>query len=233
MFQAPNFTKIPNEFFALIPTLSEAPLRVLLVIMRQTFGWGNKEWDRISLTQFQGRTGMSRQGVINGLNYLIENGCIFKKQIDGNNYYCLNVNNANSFDPFPSPEKESHKDHNDVNPAIHQKDQGSKDSLPTAVNPIDQMGSQVTRHIKETTLTKDTTTKERSGGGENPHEKINRQTFEELKRDCPNSTKKLYIFHKAKLACDYSVGIELSLLMPPEDFERLIMKAYNLEYEIA
>jgi len=56
----PNFTQTPNEFFdAIAKTLKEGELRVLLVIMRQTFGW-RKEWDRISLSQLATKTGMER-----------------------------------------------------------------------------------------------------------------------------------------------------------------------------
>ena len=63
MFSKPNYTQTPNEFFDdIAKTLKEGELRVLLVIMRQTFGWGNKKWDRISISQFQEKTGMGERG---------------------------------------------------------------------------------------------------------------------------------------------------------------------------
>ena len=67
MFDKPNYTQIPNRFMdELLATLNNCELRVLLSIMRKTFGW-NKERDRISLSQIQKMTGLSHQGVIDGL----------------------------------------------------------------------------------------------------------------------------------------------------------------------
>jgi len=79
MFKKPNFTQTPNEFFDdIAKTLKEGELRVLLVIMRQTFGWGNKEWDRISITQLMEKTGMSRDAVIRSTKTLIEKELVVK-----------------------------------------------------------------------------------------------------------------------------------------------------------
>src|SRR5215213_6455512 len=50
-FGSPNYTQVPDELFdVLAPTLSEAELRVLLYIVRRTFGF-KKESDDISLKQ--------------------------------------------------------------------------------------------------------------------------------------------------------------------------------------
>lgn len=82
-FSGPNTTAVPDEFFdVLAPLLSEAELRVLLYIIRRTFGF-KKGADTISLNQLihgittrDGRvldtgTGMSRQGVMRGLKGLL------------------------------------------------------------------------------------------------------------------------------------------------------------------
>ena len=67
MFEKPNYTQIPNDFFDSVMTeLTDSELRVLLVIMRKTFGW-SKEIDRISLTQLVELTGLARSGVAIGL----------------------------------------------------------------------------------------------------------------------------------------------------------------------
>jgi len=60
------------------------------------------------------------------------------------------------------------------------------------------------------------------------NEEKNRSLIAELKRDLPEDCKGLYIYQKSKLACDSSHGIDLSLLMPHEDFLRLILRAYDL-----
>ena len=78
-FSSPNTTSVPDDFFdVLAPNLSEAELRVLIYIMRRTFGF-KKESDTISLKQMvegittrDGRmldqgTGMSKPGVTKGV----------------------------------------------------------------------------------------------------------------------------------------------------------------------
>src|SRR5579871_5361905 len=87
-FAHPTTTPVPDELFDLLaPRLSEAELRVLLYIIRRTFGF-KRDRDAISLTQMvagiktrdgkvldQG-TGMSRRGVMKGCSGLIEKGII-------------------------------------------------------------------------------------------------------------------------------------------------------------
>ena len=50
-FSSPNSTSVPDDFFdVLAPNLSESELRVLIYIIRRTFGF-KKEFDTISLKQ--------------------------------------------------------------------------------------------------------------------------------------------------------------------------------------
>ena len=78
-FSTPNGTIVPDDVFdILMPQLTEAELRVLLYIVRRTFGF-KKRSDTISLSQMvdgiktrQGRildrgTGMTRRGVVRGI----------------------------------------------------------------------------------------------------------------------------------------------------------------------
>jgi hypothetical protein len=99
-FASPNGTIVPDDVFDfLAPRLSEAELRVLLYIVRRTFGFG-KNADAISLRQLtdgivarDGRildygTGMSRKGVIGGIKGLITKGIISVRKAtsgDGDN----------------------------------------------------------------------------------------------------------------------------------------------------
>ncbi len=87
-FSLPNTTAVPDDFFdVLAPNLSEAELRVLIYILRRTFGF-KKESDTISLKQMvegittrdgwtldQG-TGMSKPGVAKGVKGLVAKGVI-------------------------------------------------------------------------------------------------------------------------------------------------------------
>jgi hypothetical protein len=87
-FDSPNYTPTPDALFdELAPNLTESELRVLLYIVRRTFGF-KRDADAISLTQLvsgittkDGRvldrgTGMSRPGVTKGVKGLIAKGVI-------------------------------------------------------------------------------------------------------------------------------------------------------------
>lgn len=105
MFQVPvpNFTQTPNILFDdWLPKLGMAELKVLMVIMRKTFGW-HKIKDRISLSQLQQITGLERTHVIKGVKGLVEKSLIIKmvtgKKGSQETYYELVVaDNSNNFD---------------------------------------------------------------------------------------------------------------------------------------
>jgi hypothetical protein len=92
-FDSPNYTPTPDALFdELAPNLTESELRVLLYIVRRTFGF-KRDADAISLTQLvsgittkDGRvldrgTGMSRPGVSKGVKGLVEKGVIQVERI--------------------------------------------------------------------------------------------------------------------------------------------------------
>lgn len=61
---APTYTQTPNDLFdQWIPLLNESELKVLLVVIRKTFGW-HKTRDRLSISQLQEFTGLSETSVI-------------------------------------------------------------------------------------------------------------------------------------------------------------------------
>ena len=76
---APNYTQVPNAIFELMADkdagLTEKELKVLLAIARKTFGW-HKKRDKISLTQLEQLTSLSRPSVVAGLESAIERGII-------------------------------------------------------------------------------------------------------------------------------------------------------------
>jgi phage replication O-like protein O len=77
----PNYTQTPNDLFdRWLPHLGEAELKVLLVIMRKTFGW-HKKRDRISITQLSDITGLLRETVISATKSLQSKGMIIKDVI--------------------------------------------------------------------------------------------------------------------------------------------------------
>ncbi len=104
---APNFTKTPNDLFDhWLPHLGEAELKVLLVVMRKTFGW-QKIRDQISISQLAKITGMERETVIKAARSLQKKGVI-KRDVVGKigkqeTYYEL-VIDEDSNNSYPSAE---------------------------------------------------------------------------------------------------------------------------------
>lgn len=78
-FRPPTHTQTPNEIFALLPVLGEAELKVTLAIIRDTFGWQSPgAATERSLTELMSITGLSKQGVLNGLEAGQSRGTIYK-----------------------------------------------------------------------------------------------------------------------------------------------------------
>lgn len=75
-------TQVPNVLFdELLPTLTLAELKLLLIIIRQTNGWVNKSGerktrDRITGNQFIEKTNLSRRIISSTLNTLISKGLV-------------------------------------------------------------------------------------------------------------------------------------------------------------
>lgn len=61
-----GFTPIPHDLQEGLAKigLSDYENRIIRVVERQTFGWDNKEWDWISYTQFQDKTGIKDKSSI-------------------------------------------------------------------------------------------------------------------------------------------------------------------------
>jgi hypothetical protein len=91
-FSSPNFTSVPDEFFdELVPRLGNAELRVLLYIIRRTFGF-KKQVDAISLSQMvdgivrkdgtrlDAGTGLKKAAVCRALASLEKSGIIIRKK---------------------------------------------------------------------------------------------------------------------------------------------------------
>src|SRR5713101_115053 len=90
-FRGPNYTPVPDELFdELLPDLTLAELRVLLYVMRRTFGF-KKGSDRISKSQLENGivkrdgqlldrgTGLSRRAVRVAIHSLVEKGILLKR----------------------------------------------------------------------------------------------------------------------------------------------------------
>jgi phage replication O-like protein O len=130
----PCYFQTPNDLVDhWLPLLSEAELRVLLVVIRKTFGW-QKTRDRISLSQMTHLTGMTRSGITGGVDGLIEKG-IIKKEVIGENgaqesYYELIVHEPDSNKSDQSSKK--------TPPSLHSRPVYKEDPQKTAPNTINK-----------------------------------------------------------------------------------------------
>ncbi|WP_109067510.1 replication protein [Acinetobacter baumannii] len=74
----PNSFQMPNAFVdEVMVKLNDPAVKIYLVIVRKTRGW-HKEFDSISLSQFERFTGKSRPTVVKSLNELTKAGLIKK-----------------------------------------------------------------------------------------------------------------------------------------------------------
>lgn len=97
-FELPNHTQTPNSLFDywLEKIDSLAELKVTLAIIRKTFGW-HKQEDTISISQLMKATGLSRQGVVDGLEAGLKRGLIVRRPAKRNGF-CYGLRLVNDLD---------------------------------------------------------------------------------------------------------------------------------------
>lgn len=83
-------TPVPNEFFTYLPNLSDAEIRVILLVIRQTNGWKDtktqqrKLRDRMTYSFIIKRTGLYRTLLSTTIQSLIDLQLIIVTDYDGN-----------------------------------------------------------------------------------------------------------------------------------------------------
>lgn len=94
-FEIPNHTQTPNSFFdeSLKEIGSLMELKVVLAIIRQTFGW-QKRKDRISISQLEQITGLPRRSVQRGISQALEHQYIEREPIGQSFLYSLKLATA-------------------------------------------------------------------------------------------------------------------------------------------
>lgn len=136
----PNYTQLPNALLDHhLPDMKEAELKVVLAIARATFGW-HKEKDKLSLSQLMERTGLTRQGVVNGIQNGIERGIIARIE-DGMGFvYSLVIEDqlVNEVDYLPA------KLVNEVDQSTKKTSQRKRLEL---VNEVDQLSPKLVNEV--------------------------------------------------------------------------------------
>lgn len=84
-----NTTPVPNSLFEYMPTLTHAEIRVLLVVIRQTYGWKNKhtgerkDKDRLTYGYLIKKTGLYRTILSETIQSLVDQGLLIISDYDG------------------------------------------------------------------------------------------------------------------------------------------------------
>lgn len=104
---ADGFTKTPNWILDNMAEMKGCILPVVLYVTRQTVGYTNgdgnrKEWDRISISQFEAATSLSRQSIITAIDAAIKKGYIQRRERGQNFEYAL-VQNLDQSKDLTSP----------------------------------------------------------------------------------------------------------------------------------
>lgn len=73
IFPEPNYTQTPNNFFDMLPDMSDAELRVTCVMIRQTFGY-HRDGFKMGVSKLADAAGLSRQGALDGASAAEERG---------------------------------------------------------------------------------------------------------------------------------------------------------------
>lgn len=148
----PNYTQTPNDLFDhWLPLLGEAELKVLLVIMRKTFGW-HKTHDAISVSQLARHTGMLEETVINATKSLQSKGVITREVIGPNGkqqtiYSLVVVEDSNNSYPSVEPRGPLGSD-----PPVQTEAQKKlllKETLQKKQQQEDRNAAAFSKHVKE------------------------------------------------------------------------------------
>lgn len=104
-----GYTKMPNWIFARMAEMTEAELKIVLAVMRQTVGWQREE-ARLSNTELQRAAGLSYQSTVNGIKAALEHGFITRRpdEEDGRGMHFYRLQAAQPIQNLDEPEEETH-----------------------------------------------------------------------------------------------------------------------------
>jgi phage replication O-like protein O len=136
-----GWTQTPNFIYDLMPEMSEAEIKVVLVIVRQTIGW-QREAISLSVSELESLTKMARASVVSGLKSALEHG-ILARQEDGKSYIYSIVEPVES---VPSVQI--------LNRCEEESVQNLNSKEPESVQNLDRQSVQILNHNKRYINTK-------------------------------------------------------------------------------
>lgn len=143
-----GYTKLPHTFFILAPKMKEAEIRVTLTIARETIGW-HRESAELSLSDFVEKTGLTRQGVSNGIADGLKRETIQRKATGQSFEYSLNfIELGNEVDQLAKATRQRSRPVNEVDQST-KLTRSRQRSRPELGNEVDQPIKEV-KKLKET-----------------------------------------------------------------------------------
>ena len=87
-----NYTETPNALFDLdLASMGEAELKITLAVIRKTLGWHATDPVPFTYTELMAATGLSKQGVRNGLKAALLRGRVTRVQGDNHTDFRYDV----------------------------------------------------------------------------------------------------------------------------------------------
>jgi hypothetical protein len=205
-----NYTQLPNWIFSALPFWPNAMTKIVLIVARQTYGY-HREFDEISISQFQDWTGLSRQGVISGIKQAIEMGVVRKKKHNDGYAYGL-IEPAHVVNSVDQPSQESGL------PLVNSVDQPSQLSRPELVNSVDPQKKEKETLKKDSTPLPPNEQKQVGGGGDQTPESLSEQAEQPAKQTYHPESYKLL----AQAGCLAAGPMRQAAALPPDQIARLI-----------
>lgn len=98
-YKEPGYTQIPNVLLDdQMQEMSKAELKIVLATCRKTFGW-QKGKDRISYSQFERLTGLSRASVREGIKQAVAHGYLRRYEVRNGFEYSLVIDTIPEIEP--------------------------------------------------------------------------------------------------------------------------------------
>ncbi len=134
-YKKPTYTQVPNLLLDdHMKDMDKCELKIVLAVIRNTFGW-HKGRDRISYTQFEKLTGLSRASVQEGVKQALARGVMRRYEVRNGFEYALNIVDTIPENGTDKPETIPEIEH--TKESILKKHTGeSFDSLATSQKPV-------------------------------------------------------------------------------------------------
>lgn len=134
-----GYTKIPNWLLALLPSLPNPVLRIALVILRESVGWGYRSVT-LSLSDFVKLSGLTRSSVWDGIERALKLKIVDRERRGQG--YTYRLEHPDDSSPFPTQPSRNYRFIRQVNRS-EIRTSGSPKFKPASVRRSNRGGSEI------------------------------------------------------------------------------------------